>query len=417
MSIRTKLVIIGLSTAIAFYAVVGGLRINRTSVLAKGDPYVQLRIFGEVLRHIARDYVDEPDMDKVRVGALKGLADGLDPYSAYLTKDQVGRFKPETMRTDVLGAALAKANGFLYVVAVTPGSPAAQAGMRSGEYIEYVGQIATRDVSLYDIQETLTALQPGQEIEFSVMRQGKPEKIKVKRGPFGAPMADAKMPEADLGYVHVTSLAAGKSAEVKAAVTSLAKKGAKKLILDLRGVAGGDLAEGVAVANLFVGSGPLARTLGHKGEVTKSFEAEADKKIFDGRLVVLINRTTAGAAEIVAGAVAFAKRGEIVGERSFGAGSEQELFKLQDGAGMLLTTVRYAPPTGKSFLEEAVKPTVEVKSSLADLAQNDGDDEDGPQPDAAATPDKKQPAATPEDLQLKKAIELLKGAQTEKKAA
>ena len=213
------------------------------------------------------------------------------------------------------------------------------------------------------------------------------------------------------------------------------KKGMKKLVLDLRGAASGELTEGVAVANLFLPSGTLARVIGHHDEIKKTFEADPANRVFDGQLVVLINRTTAGPAEVIAASVLAAKRGEVVGERTFGAGSEQELFRMQDGAGLYLTVAKYAPMNGKPFMEEPVKPTVEVKSTDLAAATPDGDD-DSTQPEeqnstqTPTQPDtqkpaepatKAQPPAQPVDQPLKKALELLKGkpatSTTEKKAA
>ncbi|MBX7220903.1 MAG: PDZ domain-containing protein [Blastocatellia bacterium] len=429
MSIRTKLALIGLSTAIAFYAIIGGKLSAKGNILDKGDPYVQLKIFGDVLKHITRDYVDEPDMEKVRIGALRGLAEGLDPYSAYLTREQVARYNPEALKKNPLGVTFSKVGGFLYTVAVLKGSPAETAGLKNGDFVEYVGQVATRDVSLYDIQETIAALTNGQEIELTVLRRGKTEKLKIKSAPYGQPMIENRMEEGEIGYIKVTTLATGKAAEVKANLAALVKKGAKKIVLDLRGAANGELSEGVAVANLFVGNGPLARTIARKNETTKTFEAEADKVAYNGPLVVLTNPSTAGPAEVIAAAVIAAKRGEVVGEKTFGAGSEQELVKLSDGGAMLLTTVRYAPGSGKTFMEESVKPTVELKetAAAADGTTDDGEDDETatPAPENQTEKDKsktdKKPAVqpAPEDKQLKKALELLKGGAptAEKKAA
>jgi carboxyl-terminal processing protease len=161
------------------------------------------------------------------------------------------------------------------------------------------------------------------------------------------------------------------------------------------------------VANLFVSNGLLARTIGHNNQI-KTFEAEMAKTIFTGTLTVLTDRSTSGPAEIVAAAVANGKRGEIVGERTFGAGSDQELFSLKDGSGMLLTVSRYAPGVGKPFMEENIKPTVEVKVAEAEPAVPEVDGE------GTANPDTPKVTPTTEDVILKKALELLKnnGKQT-----
>jgi carboxyl-terminal processing protease len=410
MSIKTKLTLIALSTAITVYAVGGSLLMgfNRTSVMAKGDPYVQLKIFNEVLRHVVNDYVDEPDLEKVRVGALKGLADGLDPYSAYLTAEQAKRFQPNTVQRSPFGMTLSKFAGFAYVVSVVKGSPAEVAGIRTGDILEYVGPTATRDVSLYDVQEALLA-PTATEVEVTALRRGKSEKLKIANTPFQAPPTEARMEDGEIGYVKPGPLVAGRTAEIQAALQQLTKKGAKKIVLDLRGSAFGDFSEGVAVANLFVSSGVLARAVGHGNQV-KTFEAESGKSAYAGTLSVLTDRSTAGPAEVVAAAVLANKRGEIVGERTFGAGTEQQLFPLKDQSALLLTTLRYAPAAGKPFMDDPVKPSVEVKTS-DDVVVPEVDEEADPAPNAdGQTPPKtEKPPVQAEDVILKRALELLRG--------
>ncbi len=412
MSLRTKFALIALSTVITIYAVAGGLLTHRTNVIAKGDPYVQVKIFNEVLRHIVNDYVDEPNLEKVRVGALKGLADGLDTYSAYLTPDQVKRFKADTVRKTPFGLTLSKYAGFAYVVSVVKGSPADTAGIKTGDILEYVATTATRDVSLYDIQETLANVPTGGDIEVSVLKREKSDKVKLKNASFTSPL-ESRLEDGDIGYVKVGLLTAGKSGEVKTAVQQLVQKGAKKIILDLRGSSFGELSEGVAVANLFVSTGLLARTIGHNNQI-RTFEAEAAKTIYTGSLTVLTDRSTAGPAEIVAAAMTNGKRGDVVGERTFGAGSDQELFPLKDGSGMLLTVARYAPGVGKPFMEENIKPTVEVKVAEVEPNVPDVDSEGPANPNTETPKEEKKVTAPTEDIILKKALELLKsgGKQT-----
>ncbi len=198
------------------------------------------------------------------------------------------------------------------------------------------------------------------------------------------------------------------------------KQGAQKIVVDLRGTAGGSLTEAVAVANLFVKDGQIAETVGREGKPIKSFAAAPKAAISSGPVVALIDSGTAGAAEGVASALLERNRGQVVGEKSFGAGAEQQLFTLRGGDGLLLTTVKWASANGKTFLGEdrahsGVSPSVEVKRP--ELAEDvNPDDLTGNDDDAVAKPDEKreispQPApAKPavEDLQMKKALELLR---------
>jgi len=411
MSLKKKFTIISLSAALAIYTIAGAWLATRAQQPAN-DPGAQQRIFESVLQHIQNDYVDEPNMEKVRAGALRGLAYGLDPYSTYLTPDQVNDFRADKKSSQVgIGAELSQYASYLYVVAPVKGSPADQAGVRAGDVIEYIDNKATRDISLYDARQLLNGA-PGTEVKLRILRSNaRPMTVAVKRSTFRAPAAEAKL-EGKIGILRINSLESGEAADAKARLQDLIKQGAQKIVVDLRSVAGGEIQEGVTVANYFIPSGPLARTIGREQKVLKAFEADPKVAMFNGPTVVLIDTGTAGAAEVVASAFVERKRGDVVGERSFGAGAEQELFTLRDGDGLLLTTVKWASGSGKPFLGEdrahsGVAPTVEVKRPEApdNLDVDDLPSTEDAKPSASPEPIQKP---EPEDLQLKKAIELLR---------
>jgi len=412
MSLRKKFTIISLSAALAIYTIAGAWLATRAQQPAN-DPGAQQRIFESVLQHIQNDYVDEPNMEKVRAGALRGLAYGLDPYSTYLTSEQVAEFRAEKKNNQVgIGAELSQYASYLYVVAPIKGSPADQAGVRAGDVIEYIDNKATRDISLYDARQLLNGA-PGTEVKLRVLRSNaRPMTLAVKRGTFRAPAAEARLDAGKVGILRINSLDAGEAADAKARLQDLMKQGAQKIVIDLRSVAGGEIQEGVTVANFFISSGPLARTIGREQKVLKAFEADPKVAVFNGPAVVLIDTGTAGAAEVVASAFVERKRGDVVGEKSFGAGAEQELFTLRDGDGLLLTTVKWASGSGKPFLGEdrahsGVAPSVEVKRPEApdNLDVDDLSTSDEPKPNASPEPVQKP---QPEDVQLKKALELLR---------
>ena len=419
MRFKTKIAIVVFSTIIAFYAIVGSFMSKSGQVVARGSQYGQLQIFDEVLSHIIRDYVDQPDLEKVRIGSLRGLAEGLDPYSAYLTPEQVKQYDPKANRGET-GLLLSKVGGYAYTVAVLKGSPADQAGIRSGDFIEYVGKVPSRDLSLYDIEQLLSG-QPGTSAEVRILHQGQSHRVTLTRAKIVQPPAEARIEEPGVGYIRITTLSEGKSNEVKTALNDLISKGAQKIVVDLRGTANGKLQEGVAVANLFAGSGTIARVLGKGDKETETFTADPSKVVFNGPLVVVIDRSTAGPAEVIAAAVRDQKRGELVGERTFGAGSDQQLFKLSDEGALLITTAKYAPATGKPFMDEPVNPTVKVDRPVeAEVILPDGDDDD----DSEDKPEQAQPPVTPpkppqpvEDVQLKKALELIKQTPLKAQAA
>jgi carboxyl-terminal processing protease len=416
MSFKSKFLIIVLSASLAMYAIAGAWLATRAQQPAN-DPNAQQKIFESVLSHIQNDYVDEPNMEKVRAGALRGLAYGLDPYSTYLTPDQVKDYRAGAKSNQVgIGAELSQASSFLYVVAPIKGSPADQAGVRAGDVIEYIDGKATRDISLYDARQLLNG-PPGSEVKLRVLR-ARPLTVTVKRGTFRAPAAEAHMEPGKIGVLRINSLDSGEAADAKARLQDLLKQGAQKIVVDLRSVAGGEIQEGVTVANFFVREGPIAKTIGREQKVLKSFDADPKVTLFNGPADVLIDTGTAGAAEVVASAFAETKRGDVVGEKSFGAGAEQELFTLRDGDGLLLTTAKWASGSGKPFLGEdrtrsGISPTVEVKKAeTADTGDVDdltgGDEEKPNQTKPSAPSEPVVPKPQPDDIQLKKAIEILR---------
>lgn len=423
MSFRGKLWVLVISGVVAAYAVVGGLPfmgglLSTSAQQPVNDAAAQLRIVESVLRHIQNDYVDEPNMEKVRLGALRGLASGLDPYSAYLTPDQVKAFEASKNSSKVgIGAVFSQVSGYLYVISAVKGSPAEKAGIRSGDVIEYIDGKATRDISLYDARLLVNG-DTGTVVSLRVLRAGeKPQTIKVTRGLVKIPSAESRIEAGRIAVIKVFGLEDGSAEDIKNQISNLTKQGVQKIVLDLRGVASGPITEGVATANLFIKEGELARVIGKDGKVAATYTADAAKSVFEGSLAVLIDLSTAGAGEVVASAVLERKRGEVIGERSFGAGTEQKLFAMNNGGGYLLTIAKWASPSGTPFLGEdrattGVKPSIEVKRpdtpEPLDIEGLTAPDGETPQPTATPTPKPAQPKVV-EDIQLRKALEVLSG--------
>lgn len=424
MSYRGKFSIVVVSVAIAVYAVAGGFLRNYQSAFAQqpiNDAGAQMRIFESVLQHIENDYVDTPNLEKVRVGALRGLA-ALDPYSSYLTADQVKDYQAKKATNLVgIGAEFSQVSSYLYVISVTKNSPAEKAGLKAGDVVEYIENKATRDISLYDARQLLLG-EANSKVNLRILRAGaKPQTLSIARSTFKVPEAEIKIETGKVGVVKVYSLEAGEAKDIRNRVAELTKQGVQKIILDLRGVAAGDINEAVDVANIFIKDGNLAQIVGKENKVMQTFSADAGKFLFDGKLVALIDLGTSGAAEVVAGAILDRQRGDVVGERSFGAGTQQQLFTLRGGDGLLLTTAKWASPSGRTFLsneraDSGVKPSVEVKRpdtpepvEVEDLIDQKEQENQQPNPQATPTP---APSPTPkaavqEDLQMKKALELM----------
>lgn len=417
MSFRSKLILVFVSVLISLYAMLPGIMGNLFPAFAQqpiNDAGSQIRIFESVLQHIQNDYVDEPNLDKVRSGALRGLAYGLDPYSSYLTAEQVKDYQNKKESEAVgVGAEFSQVSGYLYVVSVIKNSPAEKAGLQAGDFIEYIENKATRDISLYDARQLILGA-AGSKIKLRVLRSNtKPQTIEVVRSTYKIPEAEAKVEEGKIGVIKIYSLEEGESNDIRNQVQQLTKQGVQKIVLDLRGVSAGTITEAVAVANLFIKDGNLAQVIGRENKVLKTFTADPGKFMFEGKVAVLIDLGTAGAGEVIASAMLDRQRGEVVGERSFGAGTEQQLFTLRGGDGLLLTTSKWASANGKAFLGDdrnnsGVKPSVEVKRPETPDAIDPDDlvEQNENQPSETPNPNEKTKPAQ-EDIQLKKALEIL----------
>lgn len=425
MSFRYKFLIGLVSVSIAAYAFIGGI-MGTFAQQPINDAGAQIRIFESVLQHIQNDYVDEPNLEKVRNGALRGLADGLDPYSSYLTADQVKDYQNSKNNPKVgIGAEFSKVSSYLYVISVIKGSPADTAGVKAGDVIEYIDTKATRDISLYDARQLLLGTS-GSQIKLRVLRANeKPQTLTVARGAYKVPQVEAKVEEGKVGVIKVYSLENGEAADIKTAVQNLTKQGVQKIVLDLRNVSAGSIKEAVEVANLFIKDGTLAQVIGRENKVTQTFTADPAKFVFDGKLSAIIDLGTSGAGEVIAGAILDRKRGDVIGEKSFGAGTEQTLSTLRSGDGYLLTTAKWASPSGNPFYTDeratsGVKPSVEVKRpetpeplEVENLVEQKEQEDKDPQPQASPSPQVKETPKQPvvqEDLQLKKALELMRAA-------
>jgi carboxyl-terminal processing protease len=428
MSFRGRVWVLLISGVIGTYALIGsmpmvGKMLTTEAQQPVNDAGAQLRIVESVLQHIQNDYVDDPNMEKVRLGALRGLAGGLDPYSSFLTADQVKEYQNKGNTKTGIGAEFSQVSGYLYVIAVVKGSPADVAGLKSGDVIEYIDGKASRDISLYDARGLVSG-QPGSQVALRVLRSGeKPQIIKVTRGSYKVPNVESRVEAGKIGVIKVYSLEGGESVDIRTQLQNFQKQGIQKVVLDLRGVAAGTLDEGVAVANLFIKDGNLATVVGRENKVTRSFAADPSKFVFSGDVAVLTDLGTAGASEIVAAAILDRKRGDVVGERSFGAGTDQQLFTLRSGEGLLLTTAKWGSPSGVPFLGDdrntmGVKPSVEVKrpDTPEPLEVEQLVDQQNQEPQTNATPAPKPEAKKPaaEDIQLKKALEILQKSQAAK---
>jgi carboxyl-terminal processing protease len=364
--------------------------------------YRQLQVYSEVLSRVRSEYVEEPNIPQVTDGALHGLLESLDPNSSYLSPAEYKEYKShKTSAKAEIGAAVSKRFGYAAVISVIPGGPADKAGIQASDIIEAIEAKSTREMSLAEIHNLLEG-EPGSTVSVALVRarRAEPQKITITRENVAIPPISDKMVQDGIGYIQVDALTKGKAQEIAAKIRSLQKSGAKKLILDLRNCAEGDEAEGIAVANLFLNHGTITYLQGQKYP-REAFNADPTKDITALPLVVLVNKGTAGAAEVVAAAVLENARGDVVGDKTFGDGAIQKVIELPDGSALILSVAKYYSPGGKAIQDSAVTPNVLVADS--------GDDGSAlPDEDENATPaqdEKKQPS--PQDDQLQKAIQVL----------
>jgi carboxyl-terminal processing protease len=403
MSRAARVGLICVSVAIFCYAGIGHV-LGRTP---DDKAYKSLTVFGEVLQKIQQDYVDEPNMHTVTAGSLHGLLESLDTQSSYLTPREYDEYKKkiQSSSTGESGITLSKRFGYIIVISVLPDSAAAKAGIHSGDIFESIGGFTTRDMSVGQAMNLLTG-PAGSGVKVAVIRRGKatPEEVDVVREKPVAVKITSQKADPDTLALRLTSLDPGRADEIRGRLNEAEKQGIHNIILDLRECGRGPVSEAISVARLFVPSGTLA-TLRGQTVSSQTFSAEPKQVAWKGRVSVLIDATTSGAAEVLVSAIAANHRGDVVGERTFGLASEQKLITLDDGSALILTTANYYNPSGKSILEEGVTPTEVVHANLEEESDVD---------DAAtdATPNKDLPPGprplSPEDPIYRKALELVK---------
>jgi len=405
MSSLAKKIVVALSVLVIAYVTTGYV-LGRSS---DDKSFQALKVYSEVLEHIQRDYVDDPNMHQVTSGALHGLLDSLDPESAYMSPLEYKDYKEKSAKNakGEAGLALTKRFGYIGVIAVLPDSPAQKAGLRISDIIEKIAGFTTGQMAIEQAQVLLSG-EPGTVVKLSVIRRGKaePQEMELTLAKLGAPKLLEDRLEGDIGYLRVQAFAPGMAKQMHDKLAQLDRQGAHKLILDLRDCATGDMQEGISAAQLFLASGTIT-TLKGQTIAPVVYSADAAKVVWSQPMTVLIGNGTAGPAEILAGAIAGNKRGETVGDRTYGTASMQKLIQLDDGSALILTVANYYTPAGKEIPTEGVAATAEVHPSADDSAVA-GDQ-------SAAIPSGQIVAA--DDPVVKKAIEILESSGTMRKAA
>jgi carboxyl-terminal processing protease len=405
MSKKIQVLLLTSSMLIIAFVLLSAVGVHASGSSSGDVTLKHIGVYSEVLYRVRAEYVEEPNMSVVTNGALHGLLESLDADSSYLTPAEYKVFKQKKNEGKAnIGATISKRFGYAAVVSVIPGGPADKAGLTGGDIIETVEGLSTHDLSLAGIKNHLSG-ELGSRLDLTIIRTRKiePQKITVVRDMVTLPGVQEQM-NGDVGIVKAQVLTKGKAQEIAEKIKSVQKKGAKKLVLDLRNNSEGDEDEGVAVANLFLAKGTIGTLQGQKYEKV-TYTADPQKKITDLPVAVLVNHGTAGAAELVAAAIEDNGRGDVVGDKTFGEGSVQKLIEVPDGSALILSVAKYYTPNGKIIQDTGIAPNVLVASN-DDLAVISDEDDN-------TTADEPQKPQQKEDEQLRRAIEVLK-AKTQK---
>jgi carboxyl-terminal processing protease len=356
MTSRTRLWVLVISTPVIAFALIGGM-LGR--VVARDETYQHLRVFQDVVSLVVDNYVEEVDVKEAMRGAMRGLADGLDPDSAFLPPDLVKSYESNApMGAADTGLDLAR-QYYLRVVSVRPNSSAAKAGIRTGDYLRAIDNRPTREMTAYEGTRLLHGSE-NSKVKLLVIRgnAADPHEVTLTRERPAALDVTTRMADANTGYIRILDFRADAGTRLRQAAETLAKQGATDYVIDLRGASLGDLDNGITAARTFVKSGTLVFKQGKQQKETVS--AQAGDGPVTARTVLLVNQGTAGAAETFAAALDGTDRAELIGERTQGRAARQRLVKLPDGSGLVLTTQRYMTAKNADIHEKGLLPDVPV---------------------------------------------------------
>lgn len=313
---------------------------------------------------LEQKYIGEIDEEKLIEGAIKGYVEGLeDPYTEYLTKEEMQDFTEETSGEYVgIGVYITnyKTNNSILVVGVMKGSPALDAGMQAGDIIEKI------DGTLYTGEQLNSATrvlkgQEGTNVKVTIVRDGKEEELNIVRKKITVDHVASQMLEDNIGYIQVDSFDSGVADRAEEQLNELKEKGAKGIILDLRSNGGGIVDEATGIADLFLNKGETVLITKGKSENEDETKAKKDPIIKDIPLVVLVNQGSASASEILAGALKDKYGATIVGMNTYGKGVIQTLYSLSNGGGLKITTEEYYTPNHNKINKVGIKPDVEIE--------------------------------------------------------
>lgn len=403
------------------------------------DTYRLLALFGDVFEKVRKDYVEEVTDQKLVESALNGMLSSLDPHSGYLNDESFKDMQVQTKgEFGGLGIEVTMDSGWVKVVSPIDDTPAHKAGIKPGDYITHIDGTAVMGLSLNEAVDKMRG-KPGTDIKLTIRRKSVPEAlditltraiIKIK------PVRYEVKEEDKIGYIRINTFSEKTTESVKKAVKEITKElGDKPIgyIIDLRNNPGGLLDQAVAVSDLFLESGEIVSTRSRNPEDTMRFNAKPGDIAEGLPIVILINDGSASASEIVAGALQDHKRAVIAGMKSFGKGSVQTIIPIVNHGAIRITTARYYTPSGVSIQAKGIEPDIEIKpAKIEEISYNDIRSEselpkalsNDSQPKGKPSKSKKAKdeftkfdEPKPQDYQLDRAIDILKGISVYQKAS
>jgi carboxyl-terminal processing protease len=407
---------------------VSGRLLEGQGLAQQAETYEELRPFTEVLNKVQRDYVEDTKTRDIVYGAIRGLLNTLDPHSAFMPPDVYKEMQVDTKgEFGGLGIQIGLKEERLTVIAPIEGTPADRAGVLAGDRIIKIDGVTTKDLTLMDAVNKMRGAK-GTKVTLTLEREGaaSPLDVTLVREIIKIQSTKHKVLENGIGYVRLTQFQEQSGEDLTKALDSLQDQQMQALILDLRNNPGGLLTSAVEVSEHFLPKGKVVVSIKGRQGKAEEYTADGDHPILDLPMIVLVNEGSASASEIVAGAMQDWGRAVVVGTTTFGKGSVQTIIPLSDGSALRLTTAKYYTPTGRSIQNTGIDPTIVVRNVVKgdvkrqivrerDLERHLGNESAPQSPDEpsepteiAPIPDLPSDGTEAEDLQLQKAIELLK---------
>ena len=428
MTIRSKPItllaagaILGISLTLGHNVV--GARDNSSDVL----PLEQLRTFSDVFARIKRNYVEDVSDEDLLEHAIRGMLSGLDPHSTYLNTEQFQELRIGTSgEFGGLGIEVGMEDGFVKVVSPIDDTPAARAGMKTGDLIIRLDDKPVKGLALDDAVKLMRG-KPGSDIVLTVVREGedKPLKITITRAVIQVTSVRNRILEDGYGYVRVSHFQTKTPSDMIKAIETMQIEGPLNgLVLDLRNNPGGVLSAAVGISDAFLNDGLIVYTDGREEDSRLRYTASRGDMLDGAPIVVLVNGGSASASEIVAGAMQDHGRGVVMGSKTFGKGSVQTIQNLPNGGAVKLTTARYYTPSGRSIQAQGIEPDIVTgnlrlaqredsgiepitESSLTGHLSNGNDTEEAET--TAVEEEVSSENLAEDDYQLNEALNLLKG--------